>query len=535
VVLSGNMDTDLQTMLGIDGDTDNPDFETLFGQNGEAPPSVAADTTKQGFAPVTAFEEPAKPFFNDKDYYRKVLASAGEAARRFHSLLTNFLNASDPQDRSMHRGRLMPAFWDLLSRVAPKAGPRMTAQQKMLLRFGVLSPTFLDPAQREMLAKVILENKSGEPVYYVDEWLAMVAAGTIKPSETDEIKRVKKDTNQRKVDLIEKRQGQYEAELSLLHQHLSNLDGLENNLSESVKVVLGHATRSEYNGTKDAYSAEQKKALSGLNDLIRRLSSADREVAQTYKRLGDLREEISELSEEVGGMDSLSVDSETIISEFNTIRQMFKMCVGRQGNHFPILMKNYLRANMADVATRENVLRELGTIEHLDPSVFHRSFKGQTNRIVPYIILVPCYGDSGICWEPFERRNKASSRGRVAVPMYPKKVSEAVITAVADLRWQVAKERAQHHWMEEGITGRYYQWFSDQKLRGDVKDAFVKDYILWITAESQGMQKLEREVRGIFWRMMPFPQELKDKLRYRGFVYDDLYKKDMNIARSDGY
>jgi hypothetical protein len=89
--------------------------------------------------------------------------------------------------------------------------------------------------------------------------------------------------------------------------------------------------------------------------------------------------------------------------------------------------------------------------------------------------------------------------------------------------------------MEEGITGRYYQWFQGNKLRGDVKDSFVKDYILWITKESVGTQKLDREVRGLFWRLMPFPQAIKDNLKNRGFVYSELYKKDTNIARSDGY
>ncbi len=35
--------------------------------------------------------------------------------------------------------------------------------------------------------------------------------------------------------------------------------------------------------------------------------------------------------------------------------------------------------------------------------------------------------------------------------------------------------------------------------------------------------------------MMPFPQHIKDNLRNRGFVYNELYKKDQNIAKSDGY
>ena len=56
---------------------------------------------------------------------------------------------------------------------------------------------------------------------------------------------------------------------------------------------------------------------------------------------------------------------------------------------------------------------------------------------------------------------------------------------MGDLRWQVAKEKAQHYWMEEGLTGHYYQWFSEKHLKGDVKERFINDYTLWITKESR--------------------------------------------------
>jgi hypothetical protein len=35
--------------------------------------------------------------------------------------------------------------------------------------------------------------------------------------------------------------------------------------------------------------------------------------------------------------------------------------------------------------------------------------------------------------------------------------------------------------------------------------------------------------------MIPFPQHVKDSLRNRSLTYNDLYKKDQNIAKSDGY
>ena len=119
--------------------------------------------------------------------------------------------------------------------------------------------------------------------------------------------------------------------------------------------------------------------------------------------------------------------------------------------------------------------------------------------------------------------------------MFPKDLKSAVIAALGDLRWQVAKERAQHYWMEEGLTGHYYQWFNEKRGRGDVRESFIQDYVLWITKESEGTQKLDRDVRGIFWRDIPFRQEIKENLKNRGFVYGELYKKDKNREMSDGY
>jgi hypothetical protein len=119
--------------------------------------------------------------------------------------------------------------------------------------------------------------------------------------------------------------------------------------------------------------------------------------------------------------------------------------------------------------------------------------------------------------------------------MYPKNLREAILAAVGDLRWQVAKEKASYYWMEEGITGNYYQWFTKMKLKGDLKETFIQDYITWMTKESEGTQKLDKEVRGVFWRYMPFAQNLKDQLKDRNLVYADLYQRDKNRQMSDGY
>ncbi|MDR2102602.1 MAG: hypothetical protein LBP42_00705, partial [Treponema sp.] len=239
------------------------------------------------------------------------------------------------------------------------------------------------------------------------------------------------------------------------------------------------------------------------------------------------------MEDEGGG--PVEVDVQALDTEFNTVRQMTKMTIGRQGNHYPILTSEYFHCMPNDIGFRENIIPLMARIESIDPEAFCRVYRNRVNRIVPYVILLPNYGDSGVCWEPFDRHNRAASRGRIAIPMYPKNLALAVLSAVADLRWQVAKEKASYYWMEEGITGNYYQWFSARKLKGDLKEAFIQDYITWMTKESEGIQKLDKEVRGIFWRHMPFSQPIKEKLKGRSYTYQELYQRDLNRAMSDGY
>ena len=313
---------------------------------------------------------------------------------------------------------------------------------------------------------------------------------------------------------------------------------VENSIVQLVKELNTRDPRADVDNERRPHSDTQRGLFSDINSELRRLSNMSRNLAQAFHELekyrdaaGQLRAEAERLGEEVGE----TFDLAAAVAEMGTIRQMVKLAVGRQGNHFPIFSQQYYRGGLIGVAVRENVNNTLAEVERLDPSVFLRTFKQKQTRIVPNVILVPCYGETGICWEPFERFNRATSRGRLAIPLYPKDLRIAVITAVGDLRWQVAKEKAAHYWMEEGLTGWYYQWFSEEKLKGDVKDKFIEDYVLWISKESEGQQKLERPVRDIFWRYIPFPQNVKDELKNRGFVYADLVKKDTNRAMSDGY
>ena len=533
-----------------DGGAGAPDFSELFQDDPDLKSSNSFlfdgnDQSMDAEQRFTKFESitAQKPHdtFSRSEYYKNILQEEGEIAKRLHGLIAGFLKAQDAQERSTYRARLQPAFWELATKLAAKTNTRDITEKRLALRFGMLVPTMVDQKQRQSMASIPLRNSTNDPVYYVDEWVRFVGSGEVRASAVDETKGPRKSKDQIN-ESLEKRKGQYEAQCRLIQAKNQELNGHIQACRKRAESLTQRPTRPDLgNGLDAPLTDEQKNAVSDIFSDVRTISRINRDLERYFRELERYKENLDDLADKKSddfGLEEnepTSMDSGAASKEMGTVRQMAKLCVGRQGNHFPLLYRSYFRGTIHDICTRETTINMLADTEYLDPGVFLRSFKGQTNRIVPNIILIPCYGELGVCWEPFDRFNRATSRGRLAIPMYPKDPRTAIAAALGDLRWQVAKEKAAHYWMEEGLTGWYYQWFTDAKLKGDVRQQFIQDYILWITKESEGTQKLEREVRDIFWRYTPFPQDVKDRLKNRGFVYSELYKKDQNRAMSDGY
>ncbi|QEN09234.1 hypothetical protein EXM22_15055 [Oceanispirochaeta crateris] len=541
-IFSGDIDPEIASLLGLDEPSahDAPDYENLFNEGGETAQEPQEnpldDISKEVFyIPEKEKQEP-NPLFSNANYYKSILNGVGELAHNIHENMSQFLKATDPQDKLKFRTRLISQYWELYGLLSSQIRKLQHEPKRMLLRFGLLLPNIVSADQRAMLGSIIEDNDTGEPIYYVDEWMERVASGMVSPLATDDLKPTKRSGDQKIKMQLDKAKGSREAHLSTLLSLQNKRRSLESQLSTRVNELGKHTRNSIFSELESLYTEGQNQSLSASLNTIRELLSLHKDMSLHYNQLNSADQDFRRLEKKAKDSGAISdVDPSELEKEASSIRQMAKLCVGRQGNHFPILMNQFFTSRLQSIGTRENVIRLLYDIEALDPGLFRRTFRQKTNRIIPHIILIPCYGDYGICWEPFERYNRATSRGRIAIPLFPKDLKTAVLYAVADLRWQVAKEKAQHYWMEEGLTGHYYQYFSDRKMRGDVRIKFIEDYILWITKEGEGVQKLDKEVRGIFWRDMPFPQELKENLRKRGFVYNELYKKDVNRAASDGY
>jgi hypothetical protein len=540
---TGEIDPDIAALLGgspaAPAGPAAPQFTDLFGGvKPDAASPEAVDLNKTTFAPITAFTQPPRPYFDNPGYYKTVLADVGEPAARVHKIFTDLMNAQDAETRGQNRLRFIPAWWDFLESLVRSLGPGMPEAKRLAIRYGILLPSLMSPEQKTNMASIVFENNTGEAVHYVDEWLMKVGSGEVAPLATDEeVKTVKKGApdNAALQQKLEKAQGQFQAQSNLIATRIKEMMAAEDSLIRAAQTARQHEKHGQFPQLLDTLTSSQRSALGSMNEQLRAIASIDREVTVYFRDLEKLQNEVQLTQQKLSEAGGASLDARVAVKELGSIRQIAKMQVGRQGNHFPVVMKQYLPPRLEDISTRENVIKLMTDIERLDPGLFHRTFKNTVNRIVPHVILTPSFGDTGVCWEPFEKYNRSTSRGRISIPMYSKNLKLAVLTGLADLRWQVVKEKAGFRWMEEGLSGWYYQWFSEQGYKGDVKESFVQDYIVWITKESEGNQKLDKDVRGIFWRNTPFPQELRESLKNRGFVYSELYKKDLNRALSDGY
>jgi hypothetical protein len=542
-VFQGEMDPEIAALLGaeIKPKADAaPDYAAIFDENpveAESAEAEEPDLASSGFPLVTKkLEEIPHNAFGDPNYYKIALGGEGNIAQRVHQILQKYLNAKDPKDRGVFRQQFIPAYWEFLVNVARKAPGKLPEAKKFLLRFGILHPTFLDGENRLLFGKFVVDNYLNVPVYYLDEWFKGVGTGIIRASTTDEVRVAKNNSSIRLQQLLEKAQGKLDGAKSLLKVKNDERLNQEKMLAQRVQQILEHFPMDSLPDISAAYSESQKRVFSEVQETLKNLLKIDHDfdlfVRDYQQAEQDVRSLHDKVEEDGGG---LTVDIKAVDTEFETVRQMAKMTIGRQGNHFPILSSEYFHCLPNDVGSRENIVAMLTWIESIDPEAFCRSYKNRLNRISPYVVLVPCYGDSGMCWEPFDRFNRATSRGRIAIPMYPRSLQTAVLYAVGDLRWQVAKEKASFYWMEEGITGNYYQYFQKMKLKTDLKETFISDYITWITKESDGTQRMDKELRGIFWRHIPFAQLIKDKLKSRSYVYQELYQRDVNRSLSDGY
>jgi hypothetical protein len=487
------------------------------------------------FKPIeNFFEKSSESVLHDPLYYKQALAAGNpdelNAAQQLHATLSKYISCKDLKDRGTFAQKVIACYWEFVKCIVPNSvSTKMTKPRLMLLRFAAVVPSLFNEAQKELFTSVILENTTGEPIYYLDEWFHDIATGVLEISSSADGKypgKVSEDPSESTAHLLQQKNSTAERLQNVgdkLDIKLYERVQLEEELKRMVELFIAHDPIPNFETFSTSLTEQQKHLPVDISNQLKTLLHIDPEIAgfiNQYKSAFSVSQKLDEKLEFLSPDTAIHLNA--IQKEVNTVFDMTEKTIGSKGNPFPIFTGEFFHCEPRTTGFRENVLDIMAQIEAIDPGVFCRTHKNEQHRIVPYVLLIPSYGDIGFCWEPFSRPNVTSSRGRIVIPMYPKTLLVTILTALADLRWQTAKEKASFHWMSEGLTGQYYEWFAKQKIKGDIKDYFIDSYITWITKESNGLYHMDAALRSIFWKQIPFSETVIEKLKTHSAVYQNL-------------
>ncbi|NUM42448.1 MAG: cyclic nucleotide-binding domain-containing protein, partial [Leptospiraceae bacterium] len=225
-----------------------------------------------------------------------------------------------------------------------------------------------------------------------------------------------------------------------------------------------------------------------------------------------------------------------------------KLTSGSIATHLPILTRNHIILPLDKCRiTKKLISDEIEEILKIDYTAFNREiiFNNEElgirkefvqRSITPDFVIVPSIGSKVMMWQDLSiLRGSGSkeSRGRIILPMFVTgDLKTMLMEAIAVFRWELCKNILGPDWNNVGIPSitseymDYIQFFKKskdlsielkEKIASEFKrfrtdrDKFVNDYLYWVKYESEGVQRLNRVVRNIFYRHIPFTKVIRDK------------------------
>lgn len=174
-------------------------------------------------------------------------------------------------------------------------------------------------------------------------------------------------------------------------------------------------------------------------------------------------------------------------------------------------------------------------------------------EIKPYLILMPSAGSRIQMWQELVY-NIRTTRARYLIPViFNSDLNKELVQSCGHFRWNLNKALVSN-WMDPvdgGLTGAYYDYELSYKKMTDLsieakekikkqistikidRNRFAHDYYEWVIYESQGVPKLNKVLRKIFYRYVPFKSEIRENISKLP-VYAELDRK-FNIIRNRDY
>lgn len=248
------------------------------------------------------------------------------------------------------------------------------------------------------------------------------------------------------------------------------------------------------------------------------------------------------------------------------IQNMFKynnrITSGLMTVFVPFLHKDLFMGHVDQTLFTTNKVNELvRKLIEVDYSIFYRETmyvnpgKGIDKEYVmvevyPDIILMPVCGTGGTMWQEITGKKRTSS-GRFLFPIFAEGDMEEVFLKVCGrFRWELCRTIQGTAWNDvtiKSLTSEYCDYIQFykknrdlsedkkeklkmqiQKGRGNTREVFTIDYVIWIRFESTGSIRLNKVARAVMASWCPFRKGIREKL-----VAQPLFQEAMAMFQRD--
>ena len=290
------------------------------------------------------------------------------------------------------------------------------------------------------------------------------------------------------------------------------------------------------------------------------------ELGQTYfdKIKADNKESIFKKESDVPP--ELNKDDYRMSYELNAMYMPnVRLTTRNPASYVPVLNKFQINLPLEKcMVTKEGIYSAIKEILSIDYTAFNREVMFNDEElgvrkefiqksVIPDFIIVPSIGSKIMMWQDLSILRGAGakeSKGRIILPMIVLgDLKTLLLEAVAAFRWELCKNILGPEWNNVGIpsiTSEYMDYIQFYKKNKDLsielkekissefkrfrtdRDKFVNDYLLWIKYESEGVQRLNRVVRNIFYKHIPFEKTIRDKVAKLP-AFGDMHTRFINI------
>ncbi len=422
----------------------------------------------------------------------------------------------NPEDRDVVN-KMHSALWDLLIGITKRTlakgdGFSFEKDDIPVLNFGLIDENLL-PEPDKILTMIEDDKKYVESpdfkIYYLDEYLRKVykdAFGFTKLEDLNkQLQELEKNYSALKGELEELIKGKdnitinfpegekvreishridelkkpsliidrdMAAGKSFTGDERTRVLGIKNEI-DKMKKALDTYMANFRGKVPEEYLRTFRLAFEKQDEIVRRIIKAEEDIEKKKGEIKICQEEIKSVTQKQ--------KENKFKDELIRLKRMMQLCAKRGKVEFSSVL-----VGVRDIATKVKLFETLKKFETIDPLIYENSRVRKQGK--PEFILIPGSGYAIYDWE----------RNMIIYPVaVSKNLEEQLANAYVEYRWDVDEERL----LRDSYGDlKPYKGLSFMKL----KDALVKDYIIFATKESKGWKVLDKEVREWFlWKIAP--------------------------------